>query len=59
MRQSYYYSAIKKKKNYKKLRHQLNSISEEKKLMYINYIMFAYTGKLFFFQECTEKDRSR
>lgn len=44
-----------KEKNYKKLRHQLNSISEEKKFMYINYIMFAYTENYFFSKRIQEK----
>lgn len=37
----------KRDKVYRKLRHQFNSISEEKQLCYLNYLVFAYTENFF------------
>ena len=38
----------KKDKNYRKVRHQFNCISESKKLEYINYLVFKYTENYYF-----------
>ena len=37
----------KRDKNYQRLRHQLNSTKKEIKLMYLNYLIFAYTENYF------------
>lgn len=49
----------KRDKLYRKLRHQLNSISEERCLQFINYLIFAYTENYFIsknIQEIIEND---
>lgn len=51
----------KRNKNYRKLRHQFNSISEGEKLEFINYIIFAYTENYFIsktIQEIIESDEN-
>lgn len=37
----------KRDKNYQRLRHQFNSINKETKLMYLNYLIFAYSENYF------------
>lgn len=37
-----------KDKSYRRLRHQFNSISEDKRIQYINYLIFAYTENYYF-----------
>lgn len=37
----------KRDKRYRKLRHQFNSVSENTKLQYLNYLIFAYTENYF------------
>ena len=41
----------KKDKSYRRLRHQLNSISKEKRIQYINYLIFAHTENYYFSKE--------
>lgn len=41
----------KKDKSYRRLWHQLNSISKEKRIQYINYLIFAYTENYYFSKE--------
>lgn len=45
----------KRDKNYRKLRHQLNCLSFEKRLMYINYLIFSYTENYFISKKIKEQ----
>lgn len=42
-------------KNYRQLRHQFNSTSDDKCLKYINYLIFAYTEHYFFSKTIRDK----
>lgn len=45
----------KRDKNYRRLRHQFNSSSDEKCLRFINYLIFAYTEHYFFAKSIRNK----
>ena len=45
----------KRDKNYRRLRHQFNSSSDEQCLKFINYLIFAYTENYFFAKSIKEK----